>query len=387
MVKKMKNHLLIIVLALQFTYMQAQDKEKIIVWKSTYVNTIEFTTIHFNDNIEVNGHITGQGLGKFLYVNYLLDINKQWEIQSVKINLQSDTSFSLSIYKNQHNQWVNEKGEILSKLNNCIDIDITLTPFTNTLPINRLKLGVGESKEIQVVYFDLPTSNFTSSKQRYTNLGNGIYKYESLPSGFTANLQVDNDGVVIDYPGIWHRVFNEDEITSRHRESFSSSLISQKAHSEIASVNIYDWLIGSWNVDAIDYLENNEIIKSQGEWHFAYVLEGRAIQDIWIAPKRSLRNPGLIQPRNRYGSTIRYFDTETKKWCITWFNPVSSVTSKLYGWKNGANIIHEGKDENGNIMRWTFDNITDQSFHWKGEMSNDNGKTFILQAEFYGTRK
>lgn len=367
--------------------MQAQDKDKIVVWKSTYISTTEFTTIRVNDNIEVNGQINGQGLGKFLNVNYQLTINKQWEIQAVKINFISDTLFNISLRKNEKKQWLNDKGEILSKLKNCTDIDINLTPFTNTLPIKRLNLTVGESKEIEVVYFDLPSNNFSPSKQRYTNLGNGVYKYESLASGFIANLQVDNDGLVLNYPGIWHRVFNEQEAVSRQRENFASSLISDKANPEIAEINIYDWLIGSWNVEAIDYLDRKEVIKSQGEWHFAYVLEGRAVQDVWIAPKRSLRTPDIMQPRNRYGSTLRYFDTETKKWCINWYNPVSSTTSKLYGWKENNKVIHEGKDEDGNIMRWTFEDITDKSFHWKGEISADNGKTFNLQAEFFGTRK
>jgi hypothetical protein len=381
----MTRKILLLILALQFSNMQAQNK--VIVWKSTYVNTTEFTTIKFNDNIEVNGQITGQGLGKLLNVNYQLDINKQWEIQSVKIDLQSDFSFSIYLHKNKEKQWTNEKGEIISRLNNCTDIDITLTPFTNTLPINRLNLAIGESKEIEVVYFDLPTQNFNPSKQRYTNLGNGIYKYESLASGFTANLKVDSEGIVLNYPGIWHRVFSDQEAIARQKESFASSLISDKASDELAKNNVYDWLIGGWDVEAVDYLENKEIIKSQGEWHFAYVLEGRAVQDVWIAPKRSLRTDKLKQPRNRYGSTIRYYDNEIKKWCITWFNPVSSTTSKLYGWKEGNKIIHEGKDDDSNVMRWTFEDITDISFHWKGEISKDNGKTFELQAEFFGKRK
>jgi hypothetical protein len=366
--------------------MQAQIKDKIIVWKSTYVNTTEFTTIIFKDNIEVNGQITGQGLGKFLNINYRLEINNKWEIQAVEIIFQSDSSFNISLHKNKSKQWINEKGDVNSQLNNCTDIDITLTPFTNSLPINRLNLAVGESKEIEVVYFDLPTNNFKPSKQRYTNLGNGVYKYESLESGFTANLQVDSDGLVLNYPGIWHRVFSEQELLARQRENFATSLISDKASDEIKENNIYDWIIGSWNVEAIDYLENNKILKSQGEWHFSYVLEGRAIQDVWIAPKRSLRTENLKQPRNRYGSTIRYFDKETKKWCINWFNPISSTNSKLYGWQEGNKIIHEGKDGDDNILRWTFEDITYLSFHWKGEISSDKGRTFQLQAEFFGKR-
>jgi hypothetical protein len=94
--------------------MQAQNKEKIIVWKSSYVNTTEFTTIKDNEKLEVNGRITGQGLGKFLNVHYQLDVNKNWEIQAVKINLQSDTSFTISLHKNKKNDWVNDKGRAFS---------------------------------------------------------------------------------------------------------------------------------------------------------------------------------------------------------------------------------------------------------------------------------
>lgn len=367
--------------------MKTQGTDKIIVWKSTYVNTTEFTTIRVNDHIEVNGQITGQGLRKFLNINYQLVMNKNWEIQAVKINFISDNSFTISLCKNDNNQWVNEKGEILSQLNNCIDIDITLTPFTNTLPINRLNLAVGESKEIEVVYFELPTNHFSPSKQRYTNLGNGIYKYESLASGFTANLLVDTDGLVLNYPGIWYRIFNEQEALTRQSESFTSSLLSDRASTEIEEHNIYGCLIGCWDVETIDYFNNQKVFKSQGEWHFAYVLEGRAVQDVWIAPKRSLRVSDLKQPGNRYGTTIRYFDNELKKWCINWFNPVTSVTNKLYAWKNGNTIIQEGQDDDGNILRWKFEDITDTSFRWKGEISTDGGRTFKLEAEFFGKRK
>jgi hypothetical protein len=76
-----------------------------------------------------------------------------------------------------------------------------------------------------------------------------------------------------------------------------------------------------------------------------------------------------------------------QKWCVNWFNPVSGASDKLYGRKEGEKIIHEGLDDEGNLMRWSFEDITANSFHWKGEISYDKGKTFALQAEFLGKRK
>jgi len=96
---------------------------------------------------------------------------------------------------------------LLSQFNNCTDIDISITPFTNTLPIDRLNLLAGSSKEETVLYINLPSPECMPVKQRYTNLGGKIYKYENLDSGFTSNIDLDEDGYVVNYPGIWCRVF------------------------------------------------------------------------------------------------------------------------------------------------------------------------------------
>jgi len=367
--------------------MNAQNFEKNMVWKSTYVNTTEFTTLNSDKEIKVLGNITGEAFGKLLNVKYNLEINQLWEIQRFKIDLQSDASFSIELHKNKDNQWVDEKGTKQTQFDGCSDIDISLTPFTNTLPINRLNLKVGEAKEISVIYIDLPTNQCKPSRQRYTNLGNGMYKYESLQSGFTSNLEVDKDGLVLNYPGIWHRVLPDDEISSRQKEAFSLALISKNSSPDLDNVEkIYDWLIGSWKVEAIDYLENKEILKTEGEWLFTKILEGRAIQDVWIAPKRSLRASNSSKKGNRYGTTIRYYDASIKKWQIKWINPVSGAFAQLTAWKENRKIIQEGLDEEGNLMRWSFEDITANSFHWKGERSNDKGKTFVLEAEFFGKR-
>jgi uncharacterized protein len=89
---------------------------------------------------------------------------------------------------------------------------VSTTPFTNTLPIRRLDLGQEESSGIAVVYVDVPNLRLDTSRQRYTCLersaGGGLYKYEDEGSfrGFTADLPVDADGLVLDYPGIFRRM-------------------------------------------------------------------------------------------------------------------------------------------------------------------------------------
>ena len=80
----------------------------------------------------------------------------------------------------------------------------------NTLPIRRLALHPGESQEISVVYISFPDLQLKAVRQRYTclkNLPNGqLYRYEGLLSGFTAEIEVDKDGLVMDYPGVFRKV-------------------------------------------------------------------------------------------------------------------------------------------------------------------------------------
>ena len=95
-------------------------------------------------------------------------------------------------------------------LDGCEYVDVSETPFTNTLPIRRLDLAPGESADVSVAYFDGSELQPWPEPQRYTclekNDRGGLYRYLNLDSGFTADLPVDADGLVTDYPGLFKRV-------------------------------------------------------------------------------------------------------------------------------------------------------------------------------------
>jgi hypothetical protein len=147
--------------------------------------------------------------------------------------------------------------------------------------------------------------------------------------------------------------------------------------------HIYDWLIGSWNVRVVDYLDDGAHRVSTGEWHFGWVLEGRAIQDVWISPPRSKRGKNPSKPGNRYGTTLRFYHPEDKKWHVTWINPVSGAHDMLVATKVDDNLVHEGRDKAGTLMRWVFTQITGRTARWYAERSFNGGKTWILEAEFF----
>ncbi len=120
---------------------------------------------------------------------------------------------SLHVKSDGRGNWRDEIGSRpLPNLNGCIDVDIGITPATNTLPIKRLKLGAQESRDITVAYVALPDqidSDFLpqQAEQRYTCLmPDRRYRYEGLFRAFTAELEVDEAGLVLDYPDTFRRV-------------------------------------------------------------------------------------------------------------------------------------------------------------------------------------
>ena len=88
----------------------------------------------------------------------------------------------------------------------AVDIDIVLTPFTNTLPIRRHPLEIGEHADFVMAWVDVPSLEVTPDPQRYTRLDESHYRFDSLDSDFTRTLEVDADGIVVSYPGLFDRL-------------------------------------------------------------------------------------------------------------------------------------------------------------------------------------
>lgn len=103
------------------------------------------------------------------------------------------------------------RGKPISHLYGCIDVDIGVTPATNTLPIRRLNLKENESQDIVVAYVPLLSQIETdflpqAAEQRYSCVAlNQRYRYEGIFRGFTAELEIDPYGLVRDYPDTFRR--------------------------------------------------------------------------------------------------------------------------------------------------------------------------------------
>jgi hypothetical protein len=103
-------------------------------------------------------------------------------------------------------KWTGTDGAALPELDGVMDIDISATPFTNTLPIRRLRVGMGRSADVDTAYVRLPAMSVGRDAQRYTRLEEGRWRYEARDRSFERELSVDEDGIVLEYPGLFSRV-------------------------------------------------------------------------------------------------------------------------------------------------------------------------------------
>ncbi|HEX7155188.1 MAG TPA: hypothetical protein VF618_27210 [Thermoanaerobaculia bacterium] len=143
-------------------------------------------------------------------------------------------------------------------------------------------------------------------------------------------------------------------------------------------LDVYGWLVGSWELDVIHYAVDVREHGIKGSAHFGWVLEGRAIEDVWI-----MRREGLV---HTYGMTFRYYDHNAGAWRVTWTNPVTGRRDELLGRRVGDRIVQLGARADGVAIRWIFSELTPDSFRWTGEALNPDGTTWKLESEFHARR-
>ncbi|HZB90958.1 MAG TPA: hypothetical protein VE397_05930 [Stellaceae bacterium] len=166
-------------------------------------------------------------------------------------------------------------------------------------------------------------------------------------------------------------------------------LASGPAPDRAAALDLYGRFIGDWESDIVTHSPDGARHEGEGEIHFGWVLEGRAIQDVWMIPRRRDRRPdapAMPVSGNWYGTTLRVYDPALDAWRIYWLDPATNAFYQQIGRARGDDIVQEGKTESGALSRWSFTGITPNSFHWKGEASFDQGASWRLLVEVFARR-
>ena len=139
---------------------------------------------------------------------------------------------------------------------------------------------------------------------------------------------------------------------------------------------LFGQLVGDWEFESERYFPGGRVSQRTGEIHFGWILNGTAIQDVWIA---RLVKPMLGVPSTSFGTTIRFYDPNIDAWRITWITPVGSLIQSFIAKPANDEIILEGKTPDGqHEERWVISGITSQTCNWESLESRDGGQTWEL---------
>ncbi|PSL38376.1 hypothetical protein CLV49_1998 [Labedella gwakjiensis] len=162
---------------------------------------------------------------------------------------------------------------------------------------------------------------------------------------------------------------------------FSAALISPAPSARYAKrVARFGRLVGSWDVSARRLDERTgEWAEDSFAWHVAYILDGRAVQDVSV--RETPDGPVTI------GTAIRVYDADIGLWRVSYMEPARGEYCNLLATghrKDG--IRQDGTRNDGKAIRWNFSSITDSSYLWESFVSDDDGKTWWLAEHNEGTR-
>ena len=174
----------------------------------------------------------------------------------------------------------------------------------------------------------------------------------------------------------------QERLAKATREAMINVLGSADANPSMGEeAKTFDRLVGTWDADYTFYRPDGTVFHKKGELLFGWVMDGHAIQDLWIG------YPAENQKERTIGTTIRFFDTALKQWRVVFVNPQFNYVVTAQGGREGDRIVLHGRDTDGLPIRWTFSEMKADSFHWQGEKSHDGGKTWKLEEDHHMKRR
>lgn len=145
-------------------------------------------------------------------------------------------------------------------------------------------------------------------------------------------------------------------------------------------------LVGDWDL-LVEYRQDDgSWLSTLGEWHFGWVLQGRAIQDVWIAyrPGAPRGDQGAIMG---YGATVRAFDADEDVWRVNWLGVLNHNYTRFVARARGDEIVMEADAEGGEPFQWVFYDITANGFRWRAQTSSDGGQTWTVVQRMTAVRR
>lgn len=170
-----------------------------VAWKSLETDAIERLRLTKDLDLRAISMVQGADWA----VRYEIVLGADWRIRSLEV--ESTQGGTLHLLSDGQGGWTVD-GVERADLTDAVDVDFVLTPFTNTLPVRRLHPEVGDAVDIAVAWVDYPSLEVSLQHQSYARLDERRWRFTSGGGEFVRELDVDEQGLVLDYPGLFARV-------------------------------------------------------------------------------------------------------------------------------------------------------------------------------------
>lgn len=187
-----------------------------VTWLSADWNGQETCTLsQLSDGWQLAGRATGAADDQPVSVDYVISTDQTWQTRRVSVTMSTEHPQSHQhcvLERDAQGRWTAQGEDCppLDAIQGLHDIDIQITPASNSLPINRLDMAIGEGSEVIAVWVRIPEFVVEPLRQRYTRTADRTYAYESNDGDFTATLEVDDLGLVTTYDPGWTRLDTQD---------------------------------------------------------------------------------------------------------------------------------------------------------------------------------
>jgi uncharacterized protein len=137
-------------------------------------------------------------------IRYSVLTDQEWRTRTVGAHVQSPTGDRrMALIADGAGSWFSNDQPIID-LYGAMDVDLAWTPATNTLPIRRLDLAIGEGRDVAAAWVGFPEHTVVRLTQHYERLDHDTYRYAA--GELSVDLTVDSMGRVLRYPDGWETI-------------------------------------------------------------------------------------------------------------------------------------------------------------------------------------
>lgn len=155
------------------------------------------------NNWQLHGTVLLEEAGQPCRLDYAVVCDHAWRTLWARVSgWIGTTPINHRVARSLAGEW-RHNGVIQPQVAGCVDIDLAFTPITNTVPIRRLALEPGASAPVRAAWLRFPDFSLEALDQVYTRQNDHRYRYQSGGGRFTAELEVDEEGLVLRYGDLW----------------------------------------------------------------------------------------------------------------------------------------------------------------------------------------